>query len=424
MLSISFIQNNLEKVLEGLAKRNFKNANSILEKLIAADQNRKAVRTEMEMIQAKANSISKEIGIFFKTGKIAVANEMKNESASLKQKAKDLGETLIVIEKQIQNILYEIPNIPHKSVPTGTSEEDNEEIFVQGEFPKLDANSLPHWELAKKFNLIDFELGTKITGAGFPVYKGKGAKLQRALIAYFLDKNSLAGYEEIQPPYLVNEASGIATGQLPDKEGQMYHDIKDDLYLIPTAEIPLTNMYRDVLLKEADFPIKTTAYTPCFRREAGSYGAHVRGLNRLHQFDKVEIVRIEHPKNSYTALDEMVNHVKDLLEELKLPYRILRLCGSDLGFTAALTYDFEVYSAGQKRWLEVSSISNFESFQANRLKLRFKNENGKSELAHTLNGSSLALPRILASILENYQNANGIQVPEVLQNYTGFNTIS
>ena len=424
MLSISFIQNNLEKVLEGLAKRNFKNANSILEKLIAADQNRKAVRTEMEMIQAKANSISKEIGIFFKTGKIAVANEMKNESASLKQKAKDLGETLIVIEKQIQNILYEIPNIPHKSVPTGTSEEDNEEIFIKGEFPKLDANSLPHWELAKKFNLIDFELGTKITGAGFPVYKGKGAKLQRALIAYFLDKNSLAGYEEIQPPYLVNEASGIATGQLPDKEGQMYHDIKDDLYLIPTAEIPLTNMYRDVLLKEADFPIKTTAYTPCFRREAGSYGAHVRGLNRLHQFDKVEIVRIEHPKNSYTALDEMVNHVKDLLEELKLPYRILRLCGSDLGFTAALTYDFEVYSAGQKRWLEVSSISNFESFQANRLKLRFKNENGKSELAHTLNGSSLALPRILASILENYQNANGIQVPEVLQNYTGFNTIS
>ena len=424
MLSISFIQNNLEKVLEGLAKRNFKNANSILEKLIAADQNRKAVRTEMEMIQAKANSISKEIGIFFKTGKIAVANEMKNESASLKQKAKDLGETLIVIEKQIQNILYEIPNIPHKSVPTGISEEDNEEIFVKGEFPKLDTNSLPHWELAKKFNLIDFELGTKITGAGFPVYKGKGAKLQRALIAYFLDKNSLAGYEEIQPPYLVNEASGIATGQLPDKEGQMYHDIKDDLYLIPTAEIPLTNMYRDVLLKEADFPIKTTAYTPCFRREAGSYGAHVRGLNRLHQFDKVEIVRIEHPKNSYTALDEMVNHVKDLLEELKLPYRILRLCGSDLGFTAALTYDFEVYSAGQKRWLEVSSISNFESFQANRLKLRFKNENGKSELAHTLNGSSLALPRILASILENYQNANGIQVPEVLQNYTGFNTIS
>ncbi len=424
MLSISFIQNNLEKVLEGLAKRNFKNANSILEKLIAADQNRKVVRTEMEMIQAKANSISKEIGIFFKTGKIAVANEMKNESASLKQKAKDLGETLIVIEKQIQNILYEIPNIPHKSVPAGTSEEDNEEIFVKGEFPKLDANSLPHWELAKKFDLIDFELGTKITGAGFPVYKGKGAKLQRALIAYFLDKNSLAGYEEIQPPYLVNEASGIATGQLPDKEGQMYHDIKDDLYLIPTAEIPLTNMYRDVLLKEADFPIKTTAYTPCFRREAGSYGAHVRGLNRLHQFDKVEIVRIEHPKNSYTALDEMVNHVKDLLDELKLPYRILRLCGSDLGFTAALTYDFEVYSAGQKRWLEVSSISNFESFQANRLKLRFKNENGKSELAHTLNGSSLALPRILASILENYQNANGIQVPEVLQNYTGFNTIS
>ncbi len=424
MLSISFIQNNLEKVLKGLAKRNFKNANSILEKLIAADQNRKVVRTEMEMIQAKANSISKEIGIFFKTGKIAVANEMKNESASLKQKAKDLGETLIVIEKQIQNILYEIPNIPHKSVPAGTSEEDNEEIFVKGEFPKLDANSLPHWELAKKFDLIDFELGTKITGAGFPVYKGKGAKLQRALIAYFLDKNSLAGYEEIQPPYLVNEASGIATGQLPDKEGQMYHDIKDDLYLIPTAEVPLTNMYRDVLLKEADFPIKTTAYTPCFRREAGSYGAHVRGLNRLHQFDKVEIVRIEHPKNSYTALDEMVNHVKDLLEELKLPYRILRLCGSDLGFTAALTYDFEVYSAGQKRWLEVSSISNFESFQANRLKLRFKNENGKSELAHTLNGSSLALPRILASILENYQNANGIQVPEVLQNYTGFNTIS
>jgi len=424
MLNISFIENNKEKVLEGLKKRNFKNATSIIEQVIIADKKRKAIRTEMEKTLATANAISKEIGLLYKTGKIDEANTKKQESADLKQKSKEQAEEVSLLEKEVEQLLYEIPNIPHESVPFGSTDEDNEEIFKEGSIPVLHDGALPHWELAKKYDIIDFELGVKITGAGFPVYKGKGAKLQRALIAYFLDKNSDAGYEEVQPPYLVNEASGIATGQLPDKEGQMYHDAKDDLYLIPTAEVPVTNMYRDELLKESDFPIKNTAYTPCFRREAGSYGAHVRGLNRLHQFDKVELVRIEHPDKSFTALDEMVAHVKEILNELELPYRVLRLCGGDLGFTSTLTFDFEVYSTAQERWLEVSSVSNFESFQANRLKLRFKDENGKSRLAHTLNGSSLALPRILASILENYQTPEGITIPKVLERYTGFKIIN
>ncbi len=423
MLSISYIQNNQEKVLEGLAKRNFKEAEKIIAAVLNKDTARKKTQTELENTLAESNKISKEIGFLFKTGEVAKANELKERTGQLKILSKELSEAVTKMSAEVNELLYLIPNIPNESVKAGNTEEDNEEIFSKGDFPKLHEKALPHWELAKKYDIIDFELGTKITGAGFPVYKGKGAKLQRALIAYFLDKNSDAGYEEVQPPYLVNEASGIATGQLPDKEGQMYHDAKDDLYLIPTGEVPLTNMYRDILLKETDFPLKTTAYTPCFRREAGSYGAHVRGLNRLHQFDKVEIVHVEHPNNSYKALDAMVAHVKEILNELGMPYRILRLCGGDLGFTATLTYDFEVYSIAQERWLEVSSVSNFESFQSNRLKLRFKDENGKSNLAHTLNGSALALPRIVASILENYQIPDGIKIPDVLIKYTNFDII-
>ena len=423
MLTISFIQDNREKILKGLAKRNFKNSVETLDQVLEKDASRKAAQTKLENTLAESNKISKEIGGLFQRGEVAKANELKEKTGQLKTLSKELGDEVARLKVAVKDLLYFIPNVPHESVPSGSSEEDNEEIFEEGNIPELHDKSLPHWELATKYDIIDFELGVKITGAGFPVYKGKGAKLQRALIAYFLDKNSDAGYEEVQPPYLVNEASGIATGQLPDKEGQMYHDAKDDLYLIPTAEVPVTNFYRDVLLKESDFPILTTAYTPCFRREAGSYGAHVRGLNRLHQFDKVEIVHVEHPKNSYKALDGMVDHVKELLRELKLPFRILRLCGGDIGFTAALTFDFEVFSTAQDRWLEVSSVSNFESFQANRLKLRFKDENGKSQLAHTLNGSSLALPRILASILENYQTPEGIKIPEVLVKYTGFDMI-
>jgi len=423
MLTISFIQNNKEKILTGLAKRNFKNAATIIAEVIEKDTDRKKAQTAFENTLAESNRISKEIGILFKNGKTEEANELKKRTGELKVLSKDLSEKIEVLNEQVQELLFVIPNIPHESVNAGNGEEDNEEIFKEGDIPNLHDKAIPHWDLVKRYDIIDFELGTKITGAGFPVYKGKGAKLQRALIAYFLDKNSDADYLEVQPPYLVNEASGIATGQLPDKEGQMYHDAKDDLYLIPTAEIPVTNFYRDVLLKEIDFPIKTTAYTPCFRREAGSYGAHVRGLNRLHQFDKVEIVHVEHPDKSYQALNEMVEHTKEILRELKLPFRILRLCGGDLGFTSSLTYDFEVYSAAQERWLEVSSVSNFESFQSNRLKLRYKDENGKSHLAHTLNGSSLALPRIVASILENYQTLDGILIPEVLVKYTGFDII-
>jgi len=424
MLQVAFIRENKETVLEGLAKRNLKNAEELVTKTISADEERRSIQTELDAILAESNKLSKDIGQLFKSGERQKAEILKQKTVQLKDKSKDLTESLQNKVTELQELLYLIPNIPNKIVPGGTSEEDNVTIFEEGEIPTLHEGAIPHWELAKKYDIIDFELGNKIAGAGFPVYKGKGAKLQRALINYFLDKNSDAGYDEVQVPHLVNEASGIATGQLPDKEGQMYHDAQDNLFLIPTAEVPVTNIFRDVLLKEDEFPICKTAYTPCFRREAGSYGAHVRGLNRLHQFDKVEIVRVEHPSKSYAALDDMVKHVQGILKELNLPYRILKLCGGDIGFTAALTFDFEVFSTAQDRWLEVSSISNFETFQANRLKLRFKNSNGKSELAHTLNGSSLALPRIMAGLLENYQTPEGIKIPKVLIPYCGFEIIN
>ena len=424
MLQVQFIRENKQLVLDGLAKRNFANAEEIIERVLSADENRRKTQVSLDNLLAEGNKLSKEIGLLYKSGEAQKANLIKEKTSQLKEQSKAASEELNGLAEQLQELLYQIPNVPHTTVPNGQTDEDNEEVYREGEVPTLHDGSKPHWELASKYDIIDFELGTKITGAGFPVYKGKGARLQRALINYFLDKNTAAGYNEIQVPHLVNEASGKGTGQLPDKEGQMYHVGLDDLYLIPTAEVPVTNMYRNVLLKEADFPISNTGYTPCFRREAGSYGAHVRGLNRLHQFDKVEIVRIEHPENSYAALDGMVEHVKGILRDLKLPFRVLRLCAGDLGFTAALTFDFEVFSTAQDRWLEVSSVSNFETFQANRLKLRFKNKDGKSLLAHTLNGSALALPRILAGILENYQTENGIQVPEVLIPYTGFEMIN
>ena len=423
MLSLAFIRDNKDAVLKGLAVRNFANAKSIIDQVIDLDAKRRTTQAELDNVLAESNKLSKEIGKLFQSGEVQKANLVKEKTGQLKEQSKILNENLSVSESELNNLLYQIPNIPNPLVPKGNSEDDNETIFEAGVIPKLHEGAMPHWELAKKYDIIDFELGNKITGAGFPVYKGKGAKLQRALIAYFLDKNTEAGYQEVQVPHLINEDSGIGTGQLPDKEGQMYHVGEDNLYLIPTAEIPVTNFYRNVLLKESDFPLCNTAYTPCFRREAGSYGAHVRGLNRLHQFDKVEIVRIEHPENSYQALDGMVEHVKGILKELEMPYRILRLCGGDLGFTSALTYDFEVFSTAQDRWLEISSVSNFETFQANRLKLRFKNKDGKSQLAHTLNGSSLALPRVLAGLLENCQTEDGIKIPKVLQKYTGFDII-
>ncbi|TKD66493.1 serine--tRNA ligase [Flavobacterium sp. ASW18X] len=422
MLQLHAIRANKEEFAAALAKRNL-DALPILDKILELDEERRATQTQLDSTLAESNKLSKEIGMLFKSGKAEEANVLKAKTAELKEASKVLGEKLNDAAEKLQQELYQVPNIPHPSVPAGNSEEDNEEIYTEGNIPTLVEDALPHWELAKKHDIIDFELGVKIAGAGFPVYKGKGARLQRALISYFLDKNTAAGYTEIQVPHLVNEASGYGTGQLPDKEGQMYHVGADDLYLIPTAEVPVTNLFRDELLKSDDFPIKYTGYTPCFRREAGSYGAHVRGLNRLHQFDKVEIVRVEHPENSYAALDEMVEHIKEILRELKLPFRILRLCGGDLGFTSALTYDFEVFSTAQDRWLEISSVSNFETYQANRLKLRFKDENGKSQFAHTLNGSSLALPRVLAGILENYQTADGIKIPEVLIPYCGFDLI-
>lgn len=423
MLQVQFIRDNKQIVLEGLAKRNFANAETIINQVLTFDETRRATQVSLDNVLAESNKISKEIGGFFKAGEIQKANLLKEKTGQLKEDSKQFTEDLNNISDKLQELLYQIPNIPHASVKAGKSEEDNEKIFSEGIIPDLGENALPHWELAKKYDIIDFELGTKITGAGFPVYKGKGARLQRALINYFLDKNTDAGYKEVQVPHLVNEASGIATGQLPDKEGQMYHSTIDDLYLIPTGEVPITNIHRNDLLKETDLPIKYTGYTPCFRREAGSYGAHVRGLNRLHQFDKVEIVRIEHPDNSYHVLSEMVEHIKDILRDLKLPYRILRLCGGDTGFTSALTFDFELYSTAQERWLEISSASNFETYQANRLKLRFKNKDGKSQLVHTLNGSSLALPRVLAGILENYQTADGIKIPDALVPYCGFDMI-
>lgn len=422
MLQVPFIREHKAEVIERLAKRNI-DAEKMIEEVIALDEKRRSTQAELDTTLAESNSISKEIGGLFKSGKVEEANALKAKTGTLKEASKTLTETLNTTANDLKELLYQIPNAPHASVPQGNSEDDNEEVFKEGEIPELHGNALPHWELAKKYDIIDFELGNKVTGAGFPVYKGKGAKLQRALITYFLDKNTEAGYTEYQLPLLVNEDSGIGTGQLPDKEGQMYHVTEDNLYLIPTAEVPGTNIFRDVVLNESDLPIGITGYTPCFRREAGSYGAHVRGLNRLHQFDKVEIIRVEHPSKSYEALEGMVNHVKGILKELKLPYRILRLCGGDTSFASALTYDFEVYSTAQERWLEISSVSNFETFQANRLKLRFKNSEGKNELAHTLNGSSLALPRVLAGILENYQTEGGIVIPEVLRSYTGFDII-
>jgi len=422
MLQVAYIKENKEDVIKRLAKRNI-DASKMIDDVLAFDEDRRRLQTKLDNILAESNNLSKEIGNLFKLGDTNNANLLKEKSGQLKEESKILNDQLNDKVEALYQLLYKIPNIPNELVPRGNSERDNEQVYRDGEIPELHKGALPHWDLAKKYDIIDFELGNKITGAGFPVYKGKGAKLQRALITYFLDKNTAAGYTEYQLPYMVNEASGFGTGQLPDKEGQMYCVTEDNLYLIPTAEVPGTNIYRDSLLNESDLPIALTGYTPCFRREAGSYGAHVRGLNRLHQFDKVEIIRIEHPNRSYQALEEMVNHVKVILEELKLPFRILRLCGGDLGFTSALTYDFEVFSTAQDRWLEISSVSNFETFQANRLKLRFKNSEGKSELCHTLNGSSLALPRVLAGILENYQTPDGIKIPDVLIPYTGFNKI-
>ena len=422
MLQVAYIRENKLEVIKRLSKR-IDNAETTVENVLTLDVSRRSAQTQLDATAADLNALSKEIGVLFKSGQSEKATLLKQKTAELKEQKIALTETLNSTSEELQQLLYQIPNLPHDSVPIGNSEDDNEEVFQFGEIPKLHKAAKPHWELAKTYDIIDFELGNKITGAGFPVYKGKGARLQRALINYFLDKNTAAGYNEVQVPHLVNEASGLGTGQLPDKEGQMYYVDADDLYLIPTGEVPATNIFRDVLLQESELPKQLTTYTPCFRREAGSYGAHVRGLNRLHQFDKVEILRVEHPDNSYKALDAMVDHVKGILEELKLPYRILRLCSGDLGFTSALTYDFEVFSTAQDRWLEISSVSNFETFQANRLKLRFKNSEGKSQLAHTLNGSSLALPRVLAGILENYQTENSIEIPEVLRPYTGFERI-
>ncbi len=422
MLQVSNIRAHKEGYIQALKKRNF-NAEDVFEEILALDESRRSTQTQLDETLAESNQLSKEIGMLFKTGEKQKANILKEKTAQLKDKSKAHADSFNETVAKLEQLLYTVPNIPNDLVPAGTSEEDNIEIYKEGDIPVLAEGSMPHWELAKKYDIIDFELGNKITGAGFPVYKGKGARLQRALITYFLDKAVDAGYTEYQLPLLVNEASGFGTGQLPDKEGQMYHVTEDNLYLIPTAEVPMTNLFRDRMLTEADLPISCTGHTPCFRREAGSYGAHVRGLNRLHQFDKVEIVRVEKPENSYAALDGMVDHIKDLLKDLKLPYRILRLCGGDLGFTAAITYDFEVFSTAQDRWLEISSVSNFETFQANRLKLRCKDKDGKKELVHTLNGSALALPRVLAGILENYQTPEGIKVPEALVKYTGFNMI-
>lgn len=422
MLEITRIREDKDAVIQGLKTRMI-DASEDVNKLVALDEAWRVKRTALESNASEMNKISKEIGQLFKEGKQEEANKAKALTTSLKEAEKELKTEVEALELEIQTLLYKIPNVPQGIVPVGKSEEDNETVEEIGSSPVFSFEPLPHWDLAAKYDLIDFEMGVKITGAGFPIYKGKGAKLQRALINFFLDEAEKAGYDEVIPPHVVNEASGIATGQLPDKEGQMYYMPVDDLYLIPTAEVPLTNIYRDVLLPNPDFSIKITGYTPCFRREAGSYGKDVRGLNRLHQFDKVEIVRIENPENSEKALGEMVDHIKGLLEKLGLHYRVLRLCGGDLGFTSAITYDFEVYSAAQERWLEVSSVSLFETFQSNRLKLRFKNETKKSELCHTLNGSALALPRIVAALLENHQTESGINMPEALIPYTRFKTI-
>lgn len=422
MLTIKTIQDNYEAIIDGLRKRNF-DAEGIIKEVLSLDEKRRSTQTQLDNILAEVNATSRQIGMYFKEGKKEEAEKSRAYVAKLKDDSKLLETDLADAEAKLQDLLVTIPNVPHSSVPAGKGAEDNLVERSGGEMPSLSKDAVPHWDLAKQYDLIDFELGVKITGAGFPVYKGKGARLQRALINFFLDNARDKGYLEIQPPYLVNADSGFGTGQLPDKEGQMYHAEVDDLYLIPTAEVPITNIYRDVIVDKDDFPIKNTAYSACFRREAGSYGKDVRGLNRLHQFDKVEIVCVDSPENSYERLDEMVNYVQTLVEKLELPWRILRLCGGDLGFTSSLTFDFEVFSAAQERWLEVSSVSNFESYQANRLKLRYRDDNRKTQLCHTLNGSALALPRILAALLENNQTPEGIRIPKVLVPYTGFDII-
>ncbi|NHB67864.1 serine--tRNA ligase [Perlabentimonas gracilis] len=423
MLTLKQIHENKEEVIARLLTKNF-DAKEFVEKVIDLDGERKSLQGKLDAMLAEQNALSKEIGIMFKQGKAGDAETAKQRVSSLKEESKQLSQHMVEVEKELADTLVKIPNLPHPSVPHGKTADDNVEVRAGGSVPSLHKNAKPHWELAKDFDIIDFELGVKITGSGFPVYKGKGAKLQRALINFFLEENIAAGYREFMPPLMVNEDSAYGTGQLPDKDGQMYHAVADNFYLIPTAEVPVTNIFRDVILNASDFPIKLTAYTPCFRREAGSYGKDVRGLNRLHQFDKVEIVQVQHPDKSYQSLDEMVAHVEGILKKLELPYRIVRLCGGDMSFTSALTYDFEVYSAAQEKWLEVSSVSNFESFQANRLKLRYREEGEKRNLlAHTLNGSSLALPRILAALLENYQDESGINIPKVLQPFCGFERI-
>ncbi|MGX7687659.1 serine--tRNA ligase [Flectobacillus roseus] len=423
MLQIQQIKENKEATIAGLKKKHFKNAEEAVEQIIALDDKRRETQNELDSTLAKSNALAKEIGGLMKAGKKEEAETAKAETSTLKARSKELDETLKSIESELYEVQVTLPNLPHSSVPEGKTPEENEVILENGSIPTLAEDALAHWDLIKKYDIIDFELGNKITGAGFPVYKGKGARIQRALINFFLDEAIAAGYAEVQPPILINKDSGFGTGQLPDKDGQMYHATVDDLYLIPTAEVPITNLYRDVILQEGELPVKNAGYTPCFRREAGSWGAHVRGLNRLHQFDKVEIVRIEKPENSYAALEEMSLHVQGLLQKLELPYRVLRLCGGDMSFTSALTYDMEVFSGAQKRWLEVSSVSNFETYQANRLKLRMKTE-GKSQLLHTLNGSALALPRILAAILENNQTPEGIRIPKALVPYCGFEMIA
>jgi seryl-tRNA synthetase len=422
MLTLKIIREQPDFVLERLAVKGV-DAKFILQKITELDDARKQAQTTLDANLAQQNSIAKEIGALMKAGKKDEAEQAKTQVAALKTLSAEWEQKKATAEQELNETVVLLPNLPHSSVPVGKTAEDNKIERQGGNTPTLPANALPHWDLAKKYDIIDFELGNKLTGAGFPVYKGKGAKLQRALIAFFLDENTAAGYNEVQPPFMVNTASGFGTGQLPDKEGQMYHVGIDDFYLIPTAEVPVTNIYRDTILNAADLPIQLTAYTPCFRREAGSYGKDVRGLNRLHQFDKVEIVRFELPQNSYAALEKMVLHVEQLVQKLELPYRILRLCGGDMSFTSALTFDFEVFSAAQQKWLEVSSVSNFETFQANRLKCRYRSEDKKTELVHTLNGSSLALPRIVAALLENNQTATGIRIPKVLQKYTGFEFI-
>ncbi|QBQ40146.1 serine--tRNA ligase [Sphingobacterium psychroaquaticum] len=422
MLQLNYIRENRDAVIERLAVKNFKDV-EIVDALIQLDESRRKIQNESDAIAAEANAAAKQIGDLMRQGKKEEAEVVKSQSSGYKEQVKQLTDKLAEVELALHNKLVLLPNLPHISVPVGFSADDNEVVLEHGEIPTLSEGALQHWDLLTKYDIVDLELGVKVTGAGFPVYKGKGARLQRALINFFLDQAAEAGYAEVQVPIMVNEASAFATGQLPDKEGQMYYVTEDDLYLIPTAEVPVTNMYRDVIVKEEQFPIKHCAYTPCFRREAGSYGAHVRGLNRLHQFDKVEAVQIVHPEKSYAVLEEMSSYVQGLLQKLGLPYRVLRLCGGDMGFASSLTYDMEVYSSAQERWLEVSSVSNFETYQSNRLKVRFKNEEGKMQLAHTLNGSALALPRIVASILENNQTEKGIRIPAVLVPYTGFEYI-